>query len=320
MQKDNAHVEFNNEQHITHTTYWHFDTALTDSKRSLGLRLLVKIKKIVETLFDIKILRNQDYSRSTEYVSFPISPELLALRAEMLLGAVRQFFNQLGIVRLDSLIAADIEAYQRVFQSWPHKDLSGGMGFNNGLFLYCFVAAIQPKTIIESGVWRGYTTFLLDQASAQQSELHCFDINLSKLRWRSPRAAYYENDMSQTKLKADNKPSLAFFDDHVSHYDRFMSGHTLGMAGMVFDDDVTHLSVHSDGWPPIPTINMLLNQYRLPGQFEWKINSNHGVANFEINDFASVAAEYVFVTPPDLFDITGYRDSSRTTYVARKGV
>lgn len=320
MQKDNAHVEFKNEQHITRSSYWSFASSQTNVQRSLGCRLLVKIKKIVEKVLNIQILRNRGYARSAEYVSFPLSPELLALRSELLLAAVRQFFNQLGIVRPDPLIAADIDAYQKAFESWPHKDLSGGMGFNNGLFLYCFVAAIQPKTIIESGVWRGYTTFILDHASAQQSELHCFDINLSKLSWRSPRATYYENDMCQTNLKASSKPSLGFFDDHVSHYDRFMSGHALGMKGMVFDDDVTHLSVHSDGWPPIPTINMLINQYRLPSKFEWMINSNHGVANFDIEDFADIATEYVFVTPPDLFEITGYRDSSRTTYAVHKDV
>lgn len=318
MPKNNTNVEFKIDQHITRTTYWHFDSARSVVPRSVSYKLLAKIKRTVEKIFDIQILRNRDYVRSSEYVSFPLSPELIALRAEKLLAAVRQFFNQLGIVRSDPLIAADIDAYQKAFEIWPHKDLSGGMGFNNGLFLYCFVAALQPKTIIESGVWRGYTTFMLDHASAQQSVLHCFDINLSKLKWRSPRATYYENDMSQTNLNASTEPSLAFFDDHVSHYDRFMIGHKLGMKGMVFDDDVTHLSVHSDGWPPIPTISMLINQYRLPSKFEWMINSNHGVANFEINDFTSISDNYVFATPPDLFEITGYRDSSRTTYAVHK--
>ena len=62
-----------------------------------------------------------------------------------------------------------IERYEELFRSVPINDLNGGMGFNNGLFLYVLLSHFKPNTVLESGVWRGYSTFLIDGAIKQNS-------------------------------------------------------------------------------------------------------------------------------------------------------
>ncbi len=76
------------------------------------------------------------------------------------------------------------------------------------------------------------------------------------------------------------------------------------------DDDLTVEAVHSDGNPPIPTVNMLMNYGSIPKSFEWRMYGRSAAADISGLNLADLVSAYAYKTIPDLFPITGYRNSS----------
>ncbi len=312
-----AMVSVDKDKHKTHTKYWWFESAPAKEAKKV-LQAIPFAKSVAETVLNRKIETGGPSGSDAAMRSFPIDPILVERRAALLTTAVSDFLGALSITREAAAITQDIQDYDTLFHSAPIKDLGGGMGYNNGLILFCFARAAGARTILESGVWKGFTTYLLDNASPDDSKLLCFDINLSKVEWRSKKATYYEQDLTTVEVALDNGPKLAMFDDHVSHYDRLAFSHERGFEFLIFDDDVTHLNVHSDGWPPVPSINMVWNVDDLPTKFQWMRGSSIATADFSEIDNTPYVSAYHYVTPPDLFEITGYRNVSRTSYLVRK--
>ena len=178
---------------------------------------------------------------------------------------------------------------------------------------------IQPLKIIESGVWKGFTTYLIDSGSPQEATIKCFDINLSLLEYKSSKAKYYEFDITEFEdILPKNEKSMAFFDDHVSHYDRLLLCIKNKINFVILDDDVTHLNVHSDGWPPIPSANMIFNYNQIPLEFEWVLNGAKASANIQGLNVTEITDFYSYHTMPDLFNLTGYKNSSISSFLISK--
>ena len=256
-------VSIDKDKHKTHTKYWWFESAGAKEAKK-ALQAIPFAKSIAETVLNRKIETGGPSGSDAAMRSFPLDPTIVEMRAKRLTAAITEFLEALSLSRDPAAIAQDIEAYDALFHSAPIKDLGGGMGYNNGLVLFCFAKAVGARTIIESGVWKGFTTYLLDNASAEDSQLFCYDINLSKVEWRSKKAQYFEQDLTGVDVAFGDGPTLAMYDDHVSQYDRLAFSHEQGFEFLIFDDDVTHLNVHSDGWPPVPSINMVWNADELP--------------------------------------------------------
>ena len=212
----------------------------------------------------------------------------------------------------------DIFEYDSLFRNSQFSSLSGGMGYNNGLMVYCFTHAVDCRFIIESGVLRGFTTYLMDAASSDDSKIHCFDINLSNLEWRSKKAKYYECDLNEKDLMVSSDRSLALFDDHVSQYDRLHYCLKNRITHIMFDDDVSVETVHSDGSPPIPTVNMIMNYNSIPHKFKWVSIGRVGSADISNLDYQTIRDSFHYRSMPDLFDFTGYKNSSVTSFLVRR--
>ena len=81
---------------------------------------------------------------------------------------------------------------------------------------------LKPTVIIESGVFAGQSTWLIEKFS-ENSKIYCFDINLSNLKYKSKKAKYFEKDLSEYNWSKINKSkTLIFFDDHVNFYERLI--------------------------------------------------------------------------------------------------
>jgi hypothetical protein len=110
--------------------------------------------------------------------------------------------------------------------------------------------------VFESGVWRGFSTWLIEQA-APQAEIHCFDPlfmlqhliprrRLGKI-YRSPRAQYSTQDFSCApirELAAGRADALAFFDDHQNKLPRLLQCKAAGIKHIVFDDNLVAPYTH----------------------------------------------------------------------------
>lgn len=308
-------------RYITENPYWR-DTA--DAKpgnagiRDIAMNSVRRLRKFAEKLLGVRIVRPSSVE-DVPFRSYPIDPALIARRNVALISVLQGFLQRFSFEIPDQDLGNLIADYEKVVRAWRHPNLDGGFGFNNGLFLYVFVRIVNPEVIIESGCWRGFTTYLLDSASSSETQLYCFDINLRQLQFVSTKAVYFEDDITQEKLSIAGKRTVAFFDDHVSHLERLRLCESYGIQFMVFDDDVTLLSAHSDGWPPLPSISMLLDESATVTRFEWVSNHRKLLADWSDADRGFATPDRYFrYTQDELFEFTGYRNTSRTSYVTRR--
>jgi hypothetical protein len=159
-----------------------------------------------------------------------------------------------------SMIPGFLEIYSRR----PIQDNEGGMKAPHMFALYCFLKKLDPAVVIESGVWRGQGTWLIEQVSPN-ADLHCIDIDLSRRRYTSPKAKYYEQDFSSIDWDhiSDKGNALLFFDDHQDAFRRIKAGGKIGFKNFIFEDNYPALrgdcyslkkvllhSGHTNGHPP----------------------------------------------------------------------
>jgi hypothetical protein len=302
--------------HTTNSKYWFFN-----HKKNLAFsyNFLLFIKKILEKLFKIKILKSTNKINHYETSSYPISLSIIHDRNFLLIKEINNFLRLLKFRPNNKKINKLITQHDNIFyKKNPIKNNSGGIGYNNSLFLYIFTNFINVDLIIESGVWQGYTTYIFDQNLKNKKKI-CFDINFSKLIYKSKKAEYCNYDIESHKFnkKYNLKNSLAFFDDHVSQVDRFLFSHKLKIPYMVFDDDVSFLTAHSDGWPSIPTISILKSKNKILN-FKWKSLDKIGLARLNSKIYTKVINKYLYVQTPYIGRITGYHLQPPMSFLIKK--
>ena len=248
------------EKYVTSNNDWNY---LHLNKFSFISALISLIQKIIEEVFKIKIIKKKNYNPISlnDRTSYPQNKILIIKRNKRLLPIIVKFLNDLNIHCSNKNIIKIINEHDIIFyKKNPIYYNDGGNGYNNSLFFYIFLKNIKTcKLIIESGVWKGYMSYIIDQALKNSSKLK-FDISFNKLIYKSAKSRYIENDINTfnfEKFKDSLTSSVAFFDDHCSQLDRFLKCHNLKIPNMVFDDDVNFETIHSDGWPSLPTISML---------------------------------------------------------------
>jgi len=313
-------MKFDKHNSRTYTKYWNYK-----NKESPLDNLFDKIKNflkyIINTLFlnnfNFTIVRKNSIYRR-EQKSYSKNLELLSLRNEQ----IKEFLIEFGLgfgIEFDKVeLVKNIERYEEIFRTVKIKDLNGGMGFNNGLFFYVLISHFKPKVVLESGLWKGFSTFLIDDAISKESKIFCFDINLDKREFLSKKAHYFETDLSITTEVEFNSVDFAFFDDHVSIYDRlkFCLKNKIDIA--VVDDDVSLTQVHSDGWPPIPTASMIFNYDKIPKSFDWINNgipAHADITGLKVDD---ICEYYKYIPFPQLTAYTGYKDTSYTSLLLKR--
>ena len=134
-------------------------------------------------------------------------------------------------------IIDSLKEYELLHENRPIKKNEGGMHAPH-LFASWFIAkTLAPNTIIESGVWKGQSTWLFENACPSAS-IHSIDLNLSKREYVSETATYYEKDFSEIDWSAiDCTRTLVFFDDHQNAYTRLQQCKWFGFRDIIFEDN-----------------------------------------------------------------------------------
>lgn len=218
-------------------------------------------------------------------------------------------------------VPADMEGLVRSFydeiRSCPVRQKHGGNGFNGALELFVVARVLQPDVIIESGVFRGLTTWVLRKA-CPEARIFCFDAVFSNLQHRDPSAIYYEADWSGFDFGGiDLSPALAFFDDHIDQARRIIEAEKRGLRHLVFDDNTAAHRIHSHGGPAYPTVDMVLDD--IPTEpVRWLRNGREFVYEADPSVVEAVRARVETVRHiDDLHGVTGY-SPARLTYVKLK--
>ncbi len=136
----------------------------------------------------------------------------------------------------DDLVAL-LGEFVEVFKNRPVRDNRGGVGFNHGFALYAVAKALLPKHVVESGVYKGQTTWLIEQA-CPDATITCIDPHPELREYTSERADYSEEDFSlHDWSNLDAARTLCFFDDHQNAFARLHDMKWWGFKHALFEDN-----------------------------------------------------------------------------------
>lgn len=127
-----------------------------------------------------------------------------------------------------------------VYAKSPLDNNEGGMGIEASFWAWLICNHLRPATIIESGVWRGFTTWIFDSIDSIEN-IYCFDpavADPSFIKYKSKKAVYFAEDFSSTKFSfIDPSDALFFFDDHQDQMERLVVSWLRGAQWVLLDDN-----------------------------------------------------------------------------------
>jgi hypothetical protein len=218
--------------------------------------------------------------------------------------------------------AGGVEAWVREFwdliPACPVRQKHGGNGFNGALQLFVLARALEPEVIVESGVFRGLTTWVLRRARPE-ARIFSFDPVLD-LHYRDGAARYSTGDWSAASFEGvDLSRALAFFDDHVSQARRIVEAQERGIRHVALDDDAEAHRIHAHGGPAHPTLAMVLEDRPAGEPIRWRRNGLEFACRPD-PDLVARAREAIEGAHgfDDLHRATGY-SPARLSYVRLRG-
>jgi hypothetical protein len=118
----------------------------------------------------------------------------------------------------------------------PIKENRGGMRAPHLFATWFMVQKLAPTHIVESGVFKGLGTWLLEQA-APAARLYCIDPDPSARVYQSSRASYLTEDFAKLSWDLPRETTLLFFDDHQDELRRVEESRKLGFRHVIFEDN-----------------------------------------------------------------------------------
>jgi hypothetical protein len=136
-------------------------------------------------------------------------------------------------VENERLISDFMELYSRR----PIAQNVGGMRFNHSFAVWYLLKSLKPATVIESGVWQGHSTWLIEQ-TCPDAKIFSLDLDFSRLVYKSANATYVQNDFSCCSWDGvERDTALCFFDDHQNAYERVKTLRWAGFRRAIFEDN-----------------------------------------------------------------------------------
>jgi hypothetical protein len=132
---------------------------------------------------------------------------------------------------------AALPEFSSIYGRRPIRDNKGGMRAPHCFATWFMLRKLQPTAVMESGLWRGQGTWLIEQA-CPDADLYCIDIDLGRLEYRSPRATYFDRDFRKGDWSALAREStVLFFDDHQDAVKRTKMARALRFRHLIFEDN-----------------------------------------------------------------------------------
>ena len=116
------------------------------------------------------------------------------------------------------------------------KENIHGMRFQHMFATYFILKKINPSLIIESGVFKGQSTWLIEN-TLPHSEILSIDIDLSQREYISKKAKYSSRDFKDQDFSKIPENTLVFFDDHVNHYERLQQAKFFNIKNIILEDN-----------------------------------------------------------------------------------
>jgi len=209
-----------------------------------------------------------------------------------------------------------IQEFFELYRNREKTDNTHGSGFHNAFWLYVISRTLNPELIVESGVWKGHSSWLLTKA-CPGADQYGFDISLNKLEYPDLKVQMFEQDW-QTHSFPSFEPdrALIFFDCHINHAQRLIEAKAKGFKHIIFDDNPPIHKIFSHV-PGIPTAAMLVEDEGIGAtELSWVWNGDKITRPIDAKQAQQakklIKAHYFL---PDVGGITRYGGFAFLTYV-----
>jgi len=129
------------------------------------------------------------------------------------------------------------DEFMVLYEQRPLRDNQGGMGIPHMFLSWFALKKLQPKMIVESGVWLGQGTWFFEQV-CPNATLFCIEPEYDRIHYKSPKATYYQKDFSEIYWgNLPKEDTLLFFDDHQNSLRRIKMAHEYGFRHLMFEDN-----------------------------------------------------------------------------------
>ncbi len=134
-------------------------------------------------------------------------------------------------------VKALIDEFLKLYAQRPIEDTRGGMNSAHMFWTWYTLKKLNPKNIIESGIFKGNGTWLMEQA-CPNANIFSIDINLAQRIYISEKVTYFSKDFNMIDWsRLDTKNTLCFFDDHQNAYMRLQQMKWMGFDKAMFEDN-----------------------------------------------------------------------------------
>ena len=122
-------------------------------------------------------------------------------------------------------------------------DNEGGMDLVEGTWLYSILQKIKPMCFIESGVWRGFSSWIFDEVNDYCAKHILYDPGFFEsgfnnlLKHKVANGHYFYEDFGSTRFSGVAKNATIFFDDHQDYLERLLLSYSRGAKYAIFDDN-----------------------------------------------------------------------------------
>jgi hypothetical protein len=242
------------------------------------------------------------------FITYRANSALHARNMEELLAYVRDFTCKIGLTPTVGM--NDLDDY---FRAMAHNRVFGmpiTTPGNGTLWLFLLARQLQPKTIVESGVYRGSSLFTLKQA-VPDAKITAFDVTFRNLLSRLKGVDYREHDWGLDNVRAESDTDLCFFDDHINNCLRIRQSYERGFRHVIVDDAPDLGEIHQFRYPAVPAVSMIERGKWSDGDtVEWNWNGRRLRYTFRTADTFG-AKELIKATYriPSIKHLTGMQDA-----------
>tara|TARA_B100001063_G_scaffold135014_1_gene126311 strand:+ start:534 stop:1352 length:819 start_codon:yes stop_codon:yes gene_type:complete len=136
----------------------------------------------------------------------------------------------------DEEIIEEIKVFNQIYKERPIIENLHGMRFPHMFATYFILKKIKPDFVIESGIYKGQSTWLIEK-TLPNAKILSIDLDLSQRIYISKKATYSDLDFKYQNFSNIPKNTLVFFDDHVNHYQRLIQSKFFNIKNIIFEDN-----------------------------------------------------------------------------------
>lgn len=139
-------------------------------------------------------------------------------------------------------IEDEIKEFAAIYNRRPILQNTYGTESPHLFYLYFILKTFKPSHVIESGVYQGLSTWMIEQA-APEATVISIDIDWSNLKYKSDKVTYTSTDFNDvdwlTVLGGEKncRNTIAFIDDHQDNYKRLLHAHANKIGRIIFEDN-----------------------------------------------------------------------------------